>query len=450
MSKLQWTEPATQAQAPNIRILLLDALRGVALLGIYWINIVVFADDSNEAFTSATGLSALDTSFVTGNFTDIFVEGTMRGLFSILFGASALVFLNEVKLATQGLEIVDRYYRRTLLLVLFGFIHAYFLLWPFDVLYVYGILGMFLFPLRKISGKILLCLGVILLILGDINIADRITSITSHEKEKIESISDIVDDTAREIVRKTLMSQPEDSNQDNPPETSENTVTGQNIPINPSISEQAKIPTWSYAQLFQKNMSDVSEHHSTKLYNDYLFDVGGMMIIGMALFKFGVLIGTRTRKFYFFLMLLSYIIGYVVRDTSIYNYVSATFHLADDFNETLLGYNLGRFIVTLGHIGLIGLLMKLNFLSRLTDLFVAIGRLALTNYIMQTIISLLIFYVFFSELISAFDQAKLIYILLLVWVFQVGFSLLWLKYFKLGPLEWIWRSLTYGKRQPIR
>ena len=98
--------------------------------------------------------------------TEDFVEGSMRSMFSILFGASALIFLDEARLAVAGLQLVDYYYRRTLLLVLFGLIHAYWLLWPYDVLYAYGLFGLFLFPLRVLSACILAIIGICLLVFG--------------------------------------------------------------------------------------------------------------------------------------------------------------------------------------------------------------------------------------------------------------------------------------------
>lgn len=89
----------------------------------------------------------------------------LRGLFSILFGASAMLFLDESRLAGSGLEVVDHYYRRTLLLMLFGIIHAWVLLWPHDVLYAYAMLGMLLFPLRKLRPGLLALIGAVLQIL---------------------------------------------------------------------------------------------------------------------------------------------------------------------------------------------------------------------------------------------------------------------------------------------
>jgi len=170
MREQEWTIPAQANQAPDIRILQLDVLRGLAVLGIYLINVISFGLP-NGAYPFPVLLGqAHEANIAFWAFSEVFVEGTMRGLFSMLFGASAMVFLSEAKLASHGLELVDRYYRRTLLLILFGLIHAYLLLWPFDVLYAYGLFGLFLFPLRKLRAATLLVIGSLLLVLGDIEL----------------------------------------------------------------------------------------------------------------------------------------------------------------------------------------------------------------------------------------------------------------------------------------
>ncbi|MDH5217177.1 MAG: DUF418 domain-containing protein [Gammaproteobacteria bacterium] len=433
MSLLKWTESATPDQAPNIRVVFLDALRGFALLGIYWINIRVFAEDANTFYNLHIGIQPFLSDILSSRFTSDIIEGTMRGLFSLLFGASAMVFLNEARLASQGLDIVDRYYRRALLLILFGLLHAYLLLWPYDVLYIYGVISMLLFPIRKISPPVLLVIGLLLLVIGDIDLSEKIEHLTGAGKEQTQSLKGIIESTNKELMlsEDTYLQEidiPEQSITD-PVETSE-------------------LP--GYLTLFQRNISNVVSQQSSELYSDYIFDVGGMMIIGIALFKLGILFGDRSRKFYLFMMIICYGLGFLARDTSIYSHIYSFMNLGDSLNKSLAGYNIGRMIVTLGHIGLIGLLINLRIFSVIIRILVALGRLALTNYIMQTVISLLIFYGFSEMLFEQFTFIQIIYILLIAWLFQIVFSLIWLHYFKLGPMEWVWRSLIYGKLQPIR
>lgn len=134
------------------RLQLLDALRGLAALGILWRNIFVFGLPT-VAFTlpDEWGLSTAANVF-SWLFVVIFVDGTMRGLFSMLFGATAVIIMASHERNPGGVFAADLYFRRLMWLVAFGLVHGYLLLWPYDVLYVYGLLGMFLFVFRNMSG----------------------------------------------------------------------------------------------------------------------------------------------------------------------------------------------------------------------------------------------------------------------------------------------------------
>jgi len=113
-------------------------------------------------------------------------------------------------------------------------------------------------------------------------------------------------------------------------------------------------------------------------------------------------------------------------------------------------YDISRLPVTLGHVGVIGLLCQYARFDRITNLLAAVGRLALTNYILQTVISIFLFFGFGLALFGVFERYELIYVCLGMWALQIIFSVRWLKYYKYGPLEWLWRSLIYGQPQPFR
>lgn len=433
MSTSIWAEQASAQQAPFIRIQQIDVLRGFALLGIYWINVVVFGLPSGSYALPTLVGHAEQANVAAWAFSELFVEGTMRGLFSMLFGASAMIFLNEARLAGDGVDIVDRYYRRTLLLVCFGMLHAYFLLWPYDVLYVYGLLGMFLFPLRKLRAGLLITLGCLLLLIGDMDpaapvmepdepVAEMATGLNKTMREAIQSVGALEDVNHTEVLRETM-----DEHSD---EDKDRYLAG-------------------YGPIFRAQIDSVIEMESSYVYTTYVFDVGGMMLIGMALLKLGVLAGLRSTRFYLLLMVLGYLTGSLVRGVEV---VPALLH--NDFLRGLadveMGYNLGRLPITLGHIGLVGLLCRTPVFNRLTGALANVGRLALSNYIMQTLLSIFIFYGFGFGLFGAFERYQLLLVCFAVWAFQVGFSIVWLRRFRHGPLEWVWRSLIYGQVQPLR
>jgi uncharacterized protein len=121
-----------------------------------------------------------------------------------------------------------------------------------------------------------------------------------------------------------------------------------------------------------------------------------------------------------------------------------SFYYADITHE------LGRFPTTIGHVGLIMLFIKSGIFPFLQRSLAAVGQMAFTNYIMQTIICNFIFLGFGFAMFGKFQRYELYYIVVGIWIFQLIVSPVWLKYFRFGPLEWAWRSLTYWQRQPMK
>ncbi len=415
--------PSTQ------RIHELDVLRGLAVLGIFWVNIIVFSLPSGVYSYPTLFSHGNDLNIAVWAFNDIFVEGTMRGLFSMLFGASAMIFLDESRTSGPDLRVVDRFYRRNILLIIFGMLHAYVLLWPYDVLYVYGLLGMFLFPLRKLSARTLLIMGCTLLILADI----PFTSTAPQHPDRLASLS-VTDDAQTKA---------------DPRETAERDARIRERLL-PNIREEIRFRQADYATIFTTQIPDVIAQESSVIYTTNFFDMGGMMLVGIALFRFGVLSGRRSTRFYIGLAIFGYLVGVLSRGVPLFNILS---HANVSFGMPPfdgIDYTFSRLPLALAHASVIMLLCRVRWLRWFTKLLAPIGRMALTSYILQTAISIFIFYGFGLGMFGRFERYELIYFCLGMWVFHSVFSLMWLSYFQQGPLEWIWRSLIYAKRQPFR
>ena len=430
MSTALFIDLPTASQAANIRITQLDVLRGFAVLGIYWINVIVFGLPTG-AYALPNFLGEAQTLNI-GHwiFSELFVEGTMRGLFSMLFGASAMVFLDESKLGASGLKVVDRYYRRNLLLILFGMIHAYVLLWPYDVLYAYGLIGLFLFPLRKLNPYILIIAGSLLLILGDIEFTNSTTENADTTIRQSMPANTLSDDTSDEVIRSSGTEQYRKSMQ-------------------LEMEDDIELHQSGYIEIFTRHLDEVVTQQSLYLYSVHFYDIGGMMLFGMALLKLGILSGKRSRRFYLLLTLGGYSSGILIRSFNVYHELTHGFIPDDIAVHSGVDYSLGRLPLTLAHIGLIGLICQYTVFTYITTALAKVGRMALTNYIMQTLISIWLFYGVGWGLIGVFERFQLVYVCLIVWIIQVSYSSVWLKHFQFGPLEWVWRSLIYGKRQPL-
>ena len=157
----------------------------------------------------------------------------------------------------------------------------------------------------------------------------------------------------------------------------------------------------------------------------------------------------RTTRFYRNGFLISWGIGMPI---VIYG-VKWNFALAWPLESMFLGSQFnywGSVFVAFGYICLVMLFMKSELAAGLKKRLAAIGQMALTNYIAQSVICTFIFYGFGLGLFGTFERIEQAAIVILVWIIQLLWSMPWLRKYKFGPLEWAWRSLTYMKKQPMK
>ena len=166
----------SNGQTPNVatvaplqkidRIVFLDCVRGMALLGILLMNSM--AQSQSHVFYDSMNLDQPITgpNFYVWILERGVFEGTMRGLFSILFGAGTFLLISRLVKSKEGMEPADFYFRRLLWLLFFGLVNAFIFLWPGDILYPYALCGFLLFPFRNLSPKKLLIGALLLLALG--------------------------------------------------------------------------------------------------------------------------------------------------------------------------------------------------------------------------------------------------------------------------------------------
>ena len=109
----------------------------------------------------------------------------------------------------------------------------------------------------------------------------------------------------------------------------------------------------------------------------------------------------------------------------------------------------GRFLVAGAYIGLIMMMCKAGALGWLRFLLASVGRTALSNYLLTSILMTLVFNGYGLGLFARYERSQLIWFVLGMWAINLTWSPIWLKYYRYGPAEWAWRSLTYWKRQPL-
>ncbi len=416
------------------RILPLDVIRGVALLGILLMNIASFGFPDPAYFQpfEFTG-GAEGWNFKLWWINTIFFEGTMRGMFSILFGAGALLFITRAESRTPGIEAADLYYRRILLLILFGVIHAYLILWSGEILYNYGIWGMFLFPFRNAKPRQLLVFALVVMALGGV------FQIRGYLMDK---------DLHKEFVAATAKKEKGEA-LDKKEEASIGSWEEKRTFHHPSkeqvAEEVAKMSGPYYQQIL--NLSAFNKFFQSQLtYSLFLYDILGMMLLGMALYKWQFLQGERTLRDYLLMFGIGYAVGLPLRFLEVNMIVESGYEtLAFDIESMV--YPVSRLFVTIGHLGLILTLVKLGWLKWLQKSLAAVGQMALTNYISHSLICNTIFLGFHQ--FGKWQRYELYFLVGGIWLFQLIMSQIWLKYYRFGPLEWLWRSLTYRERQPM-
>jgi len=175
------------------------------------------------------------------------------------------------------------------------------------------------------------------------------------------------------------------------------------------------------------------------------------MFLGMAFFKTGVLTGNASYKLYWLMfigglglgLVLSYFNQKAVIDTH-FNQYEYTKNVSFNY------YQLQRMLRSLGLFGLIMLMYKSGFFNWFFALFRPVGQMAFTNYLMQSLIGGLFFYGIGLNYFGKLERYELYIFVAAVWILEIIWSHIWLRYFRFGPLEWCWRSLTYWKKQPIK
>jgi uncharacterized protein len=179
------------------------------------------------------------------------------------------------------------------------------------------------------------------------------------------------------------------------------------------------------------------------------WDVLPMMLLGIALYRLKVITAELSNKVYLTMIVVGYAIGLSI------NYYETTTLINNKFSvwaflKTGLTYPFGRIAMASGHVGLVMIFCKSSVLVPLKHALAAVGKMALTNYIMQSVICAFVFTGIGFSMYGQLQRYELYYVVFSIWLFQLIASPIWLTYFRFGPLEWVWRSITYNKRQPFR
>ncbi len=425
--------------APQQRNDLLDILRGFAILGIFYMNIPYMGQALNlfENDIRSIGWTAADRTAYAA--IESMLEGTQRGILQLLFGAG-LIILAERAPTGDGQRVAARlHYRRNLWLIVFGLADIFVLLWAGDILLIYGVAALFVFPLRRLSTKWLITFGMayaaFTAIDGALIYAGRVS---------IEAKADAVD---TKIVRGLRLTDADRATR----------AAWQKIVDEPKLDklESRKLATERAARATSASFVAYAGFHWNEwltLAGDgfvvrWIFEAWCTMLLGMALWKTGFLQGLQPPRLYLGTMMAAYGFGLIARAIGVFG----EFEFSPAPSSIWVTAEFARLATSVGHVAAINLIARSSLGAALLAPLKAAGRTAFSLYVMQQFIGL---YVLFSPfglgLWGRYSWAGLTAIATMVIVTQIIEANLWMRSFATGPLEWLWRSLVYRKRQPFR
>ncbi len=417
----------------KVRIRSIDTLRGVALLGILLMNIIAFGLPYASYFNPIFDANLEGINLSTYIAMDVFVEGSMRGIFSMLFGAGFLLFITKPD-ADEDL-VRGLYFRRTVLLILIGLFNAYILVWPGDILFTYGVAGLLLYVFRHYSAKKLaLISGVIFALLAIMHTASHMGSRGLREEVlEIEALPASIE--LNEVQQQKLAEW--------------DTFLDQQLFTPELVEQDLQIRKGGYIETFQFLVPFNLIIQTVGLVASGLWDALAMMLLGMAFMKWGIFNASRSMKFYLGMFVIGFGTGLPINYFEVNAFVSSGFEIYWEAANRPT-YDLGRLLVAIGYIGLIMMICKSGILHLLRSALASVGQMALTNYLSQSLICNAIFMGWGFNLLGELDRFQIYYVVLGVWLFQLIVSPIWLRYFRFGPAEWLWRSLTYKNKQQWR
>jgi len=427
--------PAISPVRVEERISALDTIRGFALLGILLMNICAFGLPHSAYDNPAPAGGASGPNLFTWCLITIVADGKMRAIFSLAFGASVYLLIDRLSRKGAAADAADIHYRRMLWLLLFGLIHGY-LIWYGDILFPYAMMGLLLYPLRKLSPRALLVTAGIMVLVMTCDALRNYFHLRNQQREYVQIQAD-------EKAGKKLTSNQEDKKKEWEEAVAEYSPSAEDL------KKETDAHLGSYFKLVAFRAKHVYRGHSVPIYLPApWFDFLAMMLIGIALIKLGVLTSSYSSKFYVWIALLSFAVGLPAHVWMVFWAAKQHFSI-ESWTFSGVAYEIGRF-TAFGYIASLLLVIKFGALRTATKALACVGQMAFSSYILTSIICTIIFDGYGFRLFGKLQRYQLYGIVILVWIVNLIVSPIWLRHFRFGPLEWVWRSLTYWKNQPFR
>ncbi len=393
------------------RIESIDVLRGFALLGILVININSFGmpwatvDANPVSYGDMSGCNILVWFIST-----LFFKIKMMNIFAMLFGAGLVLMTSRMD--QGGASSWKIYYRRSLILLFFGAIHSY-LIWDGDILLVYAVCGFIIFWFRKLSAKWLIMIVILIICARFGMMTGKIAGFDNLTQEELNRMRDSW-----------------------------------------NCADSVKTELTQYRGGFIQNLlyriKSSSSWHMSIFTGFGLLQFLQMMFLGMGLYKLDIFSAVRSYRFYLIMIIIGFLTGLSMTGYGVFCLVNSNWDavVGRSIYKPLLYFS--SLFISLGWIGLVMMACKGGCCRWLLRCYAAAGRMALSNYLMHSFICTFIFYGFGLGYYGYLERWELIVVVASIWGLQLLISPIWLRYFRFGPFEWLWRSLTYLSFPPFR
>jgi uncharacterized protein len=433
------------------RIAALDVLRGVAIFGIFMVNMQFFAMPMTDLFTPPVGHDAATGDVVSWAIVKALFEYKFISIFSLLFGMGMVVQMKRAE--AKGRPFTPVYLRRLVVLMCVGLAHGL-LFWYGDILFAYSLVGLLVFVvmLFRPSPRLLLILaavGIVLSVsfvgcfgaLGAITGAQRHpgmaaraeTTTVEPEAEPEAETAVVVEETSDDRWERVGAAFERIGKQDFGGWREIEVIAYKEGPLPLALIVRAA--TFGMILIFMT-------------LGGFMFRVIAMFLLGAALMQLDFF-SRRRRRWHWWLCAVGLPVGAAGELLSVSLLATASetitwrVALADPVHQV------SSLVLCLGYVGAVTLLVNGGVLKWVTGLLAAVGRMALTNYLLQTLDSTLLMYWWGFAWFADVARPQQIALVLVIYTGQILVSVLWLRIFSIGPFEWLWRSLTYLKPQPV-
>ena len=351
------------------------------MLGILLMNAVAFKFGPGPYFNLSAGGSETWLDWTVGVLGEVFVDQKFMGLFSLLFGAGMILFIDRA--SSRGRRAVRLNMWRNALLLVIGILHS--ILWYGDVLMAYAISSFFLVAMRKLPNRALISVGAV--------------------------------------------------------------VFASSIGFALLAQDMANTTTVSLSGLWTPGDVPTQELIALPFILGYFLRALGLILIGAGIYRTGFMNGGMPARTYRLTAIVGIAIGLPLAAAGV------VITAVNDYSREIafigqIPNTLGTIPASLGYMSII-ILWNNRADSWLKEKLRATGRMALTNYLSQTVLGVLVLTVLLRE-VDFVNRAAVLLFVFAVWALQVWWSQAWLSRFLFGPAEWLWRVATYRSGQPLR